>query len=1194
MKALKTISTPWPKLLLLVLCLGILNPFCLPPSSSAAVNYEEIPLVNAGFEEALVQGEIPGWNYTGAASRNAFTISDAVYTEGMSSLKLRDLSTSSYGLESDFIPISPNETYTVEVQTYLEPFTEEELQIMASNGVSPALREVNRPGLYVRYYDENYLRIDQRSTDFTSPLEQWGKMAIDQYQAPANARYATILFWGFTSNVAKAYFDEVKLWVAVPEETDNVLQNGGFEQPLSSNGSIPGWTIIGNSAYFEVTDEILAYEGQYSLKINDPSTEHAASLESTFIPITPGELYEASAMVLAPEGRIGIYLRFYNQNGVRLGNYSIFTTNEHVDTWAPLSLTYEAPMEATHATALIYSTITGTALGYVDDVRLTQFEPVDLGTFTNLGTQITRAVIPSAAVAADSSGTLYMHTAVNGEPAKLAVTNMETEEVELLLDLPGSSTAWAMETGSDGKVYIGGSRNGQFYRYTPGDTSVEFLGRPPGVTHIWDIKKGPDGKLFLGAYPEGNVIEFDINTDTFTDHGPMSPGEQYARSLDYDADDNVLYVGLGTTTKLIRYDLNTGTKTDILPVSYEDSSYPLSVNVVGDYIVVYLEKSTKLFIMNKNTGAVVHEESQARQRIVPSPAEDTIYYLADNQLKAYDLTTHTAISLVNLQSNAYPREMTLIDLNDPLWPGLTLVMWLGNENIAKYNLLTGYYEAVNIPIPGQPNEIRTIGKGPDGKIYSGGYLGGAAAYNPITDVSQNYAGISQPEAITSAGSKLYFGVYPGARVVEFDTALPWGSGNLSTIVDLSSYDQDRPFGMLGVEEENKLFIGTVAGYGKHEGALGIYDLNSGQLDHIEKNIVHNQSVVSLAYSDGKIFGGTSIWGGLGDSPTELEGKVFVWDIATKSKLAEVTPVPGKRAVTGLILGPDSNIWGIAEGMLFILDPQTYSVLHSSQLFPVHYGDTIWGDANLDIGTDGNVYGTSMGRFFKIDAGTKEYTLLTNTITDARYLAQDDYGNFYFRSSVSDLWKYSHGDLIVQLSEVVLSAGQTVLQPGQSAPLSLVIQLDNGKKIPAYNELHIELKSTNPSIITGENRIVTAHAPGQADLYAEVSLHGVTVQSQLLAFTVETTIQVDADSLRLLLDLSYTSGELQTPLYRQLSNRLTQAVHHWQNDRKAQALDHLDKFFMQLHNQGTQSFITPAAKQSIEQHAVLLQEQWSAS
>ena len=78
----------------------------------------------------------------------------------------------------------------------------------------------------------------------------------------------------------------------------------------------------------------------------------------------------------------------------------------------------------------------------------------------------------------------------------------------------------------------------------------------------------------------------------------------------------------------------------------------------------------------------------------------------------------------------------------------------------KYNLQSGNAGLLPIHIPGQPNEIRSLTLGPDGKIYSGGYLGGAGAYNPITGEIEGFAGISQPEAITKLGRKVYFGVYP--------------------------------------------------------------------------------------------------------------------------------------------------------------------------------------------------------------------------------------------------------------------------------------------------------------------------------------------------------------------------------------------------------------------------------------------------
>lgn len=971
------------------------------------------------------------------------------------------------------------------------------------------------------------------------------------------------------------------------------IENGSFEEPLGEDGTIPGWeVVIGETTYFKVTDEMNAPDGTYILKVTDPSATSGAGLETHTVDITPGETYEATAMVRAPNGRIGLYLRFYDSEGNRVGNDSEFTTSIHKEDWAPLSLANKAPESAAQASVLIYSTIAGTAEGYADDVKLEEVEQVNIGTFTNLGTQITRAVIPSAAIAQDNSGTNYMHVAVNGDPAKLTVINMEDEVVEKILDLPGAVTAWDMETGDDGNVYIGGSRNGHLYRYKPGSDELEDLGSPAGVTHIWDIKNGKDGKMYFGAYPGGNVIEFDTTTDTFTDLGQMIEGEQYARSLDYDSEQDVLYVGIGADTHLIKYDLKTGEKTDILPEKYKDRSYPMSVDVAGDKIVVYLEKTSTMFVMDKNTGEVEYEDEDARQRTIKSPHDNKIYYKADEHLKYYDPDSQTTKSLVDLKSNVYPRNMTFVQLNEEDFPGQSLVVWLGSDTLLKYNVQTGNHDIAKIQVPGQPNEIRSISKGPDGKIYSGGYLGGTGIYDPITEKIESFAGVSQAEAMTTMGSYIYFGVYPGARIVEYDTALPWDmkNENPKNIYEFPlELEQDRPFGMLGVEDENKLFIGTVPAYGKLEGAFSIYDFTTGSLEHTEKNIVHNQSVVSLAYKDGKVYGGTSIWGGLGIQPSEKEGKLFVWDVAAAQKEREIVPVPGKRAVTGLTVGPDGNIWGMAEGYLFILDPQTNEIVYSEQVIPVQYGDTVWGDAYLEIGTDGNIYGTSRGKFFRINVETKEVTLLSNIISDAKFLAQDDFGNLYFQRDSSDLWKYTNDDLLLKLSEVKLSVPKTSLQPSDAIELEIAAFLEKGRKLSSLEDAAIDYISSNTNIVSVEDGLVTAHKTGHADIYVEVTINGVTVRSNQLTFHVEP----NAVYMQERLDAYLNSGDLKNPLYVQLTNSLKQATHHKNNGRQAQALKHLERFLQHLHNEVMEKFISQSAKDKLIRDANQLLQVWSS-
>src|SRR5690606_31801364 len=99
-----------------------------------------------------------------------------------------------------------------------------------------------------------------------------------------------------------------------------------------------------------------------------------------------------------------------------------------------------------------------------------------------------------------------------------------------------------------------------------------------------------------------------------------------------------------------------------------------------------------------------------------------------------------------------------------------------------------------------------------------------------------------------------------------------------------------------------------------------------------RHLVQDQSIITLMYQDGKVYGGTSIWGAYGaPDPTASEGKMFVWDVVAGMKVREFTPVEGKQAVTSLITGPDGRIWGFAEGILFIYDPSSQTVVEQHEV-----------------------------------------------------------------------------------------------------------------------------------------------------------------------------------------------------------------------------------------------------------------------
>jgi len=211
--------------------------------------------------------------------------------------------------------------------------------------------------------------------------------------------------------------------------------------------------------------------------------------------------------------------------------------------------------------------------------------------------------------------------------------------------------------------------------------------------------------------------------------------------------------------------------------------------------------------------------------------------------------------------------------------------------------------------------------------------------------------------------------------------------------------------MLGASELDKVFVGTVPDYGVLGGALAIIDLKTNAID-VHRDVVPRQSVVALAYARGHVWGGTSIAGGLGIDPAaDAEARLFAWDPAARKVAFEATPVAGATAITSLVVGPDQNLWGWANGTLFVLDPTARQVVFTKEFFPTarDQGRAPWRMAAMELHRDGRFYGTIRDQLFRLDPATKELTILRES--GAGLIAFDDAGRVYFRGG-AHLWQYA--------------------------------------------------------------------------------------------------------------------------------------------------------------------------------------------
>jgi streptogramin lyase len=796
------------------------------------------------------------------------------------------------------------------------------------------------------------------------------------------------------------------------------IYNAGFEEP-APGGGVPGWRqTYGQgvaAAVYGISDAV-KFDGSSSLRIDDGTASAALGVESDTFPVAPGTGYNASAMFLVERSVIAIYMQFYNAAGIRVG-FAYQSVSATGSQWVRGEAFGVAPQDAVSGAVMLYSSAGGLGAGYVDDV---QVEVRQMGTFENLGSPLLSVINNGSAIGTDGQGHDVIYSVIKGgnDSTVFVMIDPVTAEVKKSIGMPGVNGAWAVLAASDGTVYVGTYHNGRLYRHIPGSNTLDDLGRLGQETHVFDLVEGKDDLIYAGTYPNAHVYEYDPATSQIRDIGRIDPAEHYVRSLAYNPETDTLYAGAGgQTARLYAIDAATGAKRELLagllPQHYADYQFPYSMGYGLGKLLVKMNKPDHLLVIDTATETVDYFDPDGgiglgSSKVVTMQGDQQHIYFGGYQLRSYNADTGAIASeFADPAMRAFNfQDAKFVQLNDPDWPGYTMLASGDGGQIMRFNPTTKQTSLQRVMNAGAPTLIRSLHGTPDGKVYAGAYMMGFGGYDPQTGTFLQNREFGQAETIASLGDDVYVGIYGNARIFRYDPSSPWTSGsNPRMLFELVGDGQDRPFAIAGVESLGKLYIGTVPGYGSLSGALTVYDIATKQRQ-VFRNIVPNQSVVSVVYKDGFIYGGTTVYGGLGTSgPTETSGKLFVFDTATNTKVFEMAPAPGRKAVSGLLAGPDGLIWGVAEDYIFKFDPVTRQIVYNqAKLGRYGASQTVWADAFLQIGTDGNVYGTQVGkRFFMIKPDTMEFVVIKSGA--GNYLTQDLYGNFYM-SNDADLWKYT--------------------------------------------------------------------------------------------------------------------------------------------------------------------------------------------
>ncbi|MGP6178230.1 hypothetical protein ACTU6U_13135 [Microbacterium sp. A196] len=595
------------------------------------------------------------------------------------------------------------------------------------------------------------------------------------------------------------------------------------------------------------------------------------------------------------------------------------------------------------------------------------------------------------------------YTATSSDGSLLNVIDIESNTFLKSAPMPSVIQVWKLEIAPNGKVYVAaigksesGAQRGELWIYDPVTNEASLAGVVPGASSNWSLVVDDHSNAYIGTYKSGEVVMYDAETGDFTGWGQVE-GEEYVRSIEYH--DGYIYAGTGASGAVVKINVaDPGDReriSDPLLEIFGVAALPWAYDMekVGDWLAVNfsdglaatafynLETSQwSTTTLNKSSLAGTPTQNGNPGFTQLAPKDGKIYLTHNGTIAEVDLSgDEPTFSDVEIPFGLGMRGQGWVDLTAAGHPGEWLVT-ASRQGPLRALDIAGKRQ-ITLPNVVQTNAgtpLHSMGLNPDGGIYMVTYPAGTGAvYDTSTGEFTNFPA-EQAESMLTVGDATYFGLYPGGHI---DRVVRGGDGRPSSSrVFTIGEGQDRPYYM--VEDDGKLVIGSIPGYGMHQGALTIHDIASGETK-VETDIVENQSIIGLAVRDGVVYGSTTIVGGLGSDPVADEAKLFTYDIAGGEKTGEyplILPTGQKpKHISALSFGPDGNLWGTTDGWVFALDPETMQIIpeKSKNIAPdvTRYG--MWRPMSF-AWHDGKLLINVASQLTIVDPQTMEHLAVTTT------------------------------------------------------------------------------------------------------------------------------------------------------------------------------------------------------------------------
>lgn len=481
----------------------------------------------------------------------------------------------------------------------------------------------------------------------------------------------------------------------------------------------------------------------------------------------------------------------------------------------------------------------------------------------------------------------------------------KSEEFPIPFD-PKQDTPYSSILSKDNKFYTHFSDH--FTEFDPVKRAFTFTQKTMPQMAM-SMTEDDNGKIWSVTYPNSGLVAFDPRKRELIDYNYVNKENwrQYQRSIAAD-DTGWIYFGLGNaSSQILAFDPKTGKTSGILPQNERKLGTA----------AVYRDENGKVY------GCALESIKDQWYELYKGEAKKIGEY---NDLKPVKIITGSQ----SLFHRNFPDGTVLKDLD------------LVNRILITENPKTNSTKEVSFDYTSDGAIVMGIGTAPDSTI-----VGGTAFpmrffnYDLKKDRWVNRYALGQFNALVNQNKKVYFGVYSGGHLIEWDPYKPWVQTKLndksSNPLHLTTVSPEliRPYRIIAHPDGKTIVMGGTPQYGATGGGLLLYDNQAkNRILLTDSMVVKNQSSMSLVpLKNGKLLGGTTTSPGTGGEKKAKEAQMYIMDMGSKKIDWQEVVFPGVQEYSEMRMMPGGLVYGITDKRkFFVFDPAKKQVVHTKDIF----------------------------------------------------------------------------------------------------------------------------------------------------------------------------------------------------------------------------------------------------------------------